>query len=387
MAKLVTIESGKIVPLDGDDVAEDKIITEKTWLIIDGNNISLTDKYGNDKIQTFKNFKLILDDNSKYKEISIFFNNLWHTLCHYLYIFTWRSITIIERLFQTAFRKSHLSDYDLFFFSIYLSKRILKLIKDYRKRYMERKEEMSDEKEEWLAVLDKIIFGLRWIIEVNMFKTSKKHIKFFKDYYGQYLGKKSLEKYFKQFDDSVSRMHDGFMLFGRFFVRESDKPDHDLNKLNISLAKIVLPKITAYRKRFLEQNKKLEVFNNLSLSSMIDELSIEEKEEIATMTDEEKIWIVATSGDDGPKKEYLINQNEIIYAMRWCLEVDNLNDTSKKIKFFKEYFGEDITFYDKEKSLMIYDKSLLRAKRGFMSFGWFLSNCEGLGRNIELDSE
>jgi hypothetical protein len=261
-----------------------------------------------------------------------------------------------RRGFQKIFRKSHISDDDLSSFGSYLIKRILPQINAYRKLYLERdipQVETDSEKKEWLAVIDDIIFSLRWHTDVDILFHPPKTIAFYKEYYGQYISfKDDKDKHEAQLYDSIRREGKGFELFGKFFVRKSDVPDYDLINLDISIAKRVLPKIKAYREMFLEKNKDLGIYNKLF------ELSQEE------IQDEIKDWLAVI--------------DEIIYAMRWCLEAGMLNETQKKTAFFKEYYSQYISYEDdKDKHIEQYDDSLFRAKRGFMFFGYFLSNCDG----------
>jgi len=264
-----------------------------------------------------------------------------------------------RRGFQKIFRKSHISDDDLRSFDSFLIKRILPEIKAYRKQYLERdvpQGESDDEKKEWLAVIDEIIFSFRWRLEVDILFDPPKKIAFYKEYYGQYISfEDDKDKHFEQYADSSRRASKSFELFGKFFVRKSDVPDYDLINLNISIAKRVLPKIKAYREIFLKKNKNLNGLNNGPYASLQEYLSDEDKERIADISD------VENELSDGAKaffgadeeKRWLMTIDEIIYAMRWCLEAD------------KDKLNEQ------------YDDSLYRAKRGFMSFGYFLSNCSG----------
>jgi len=273
----------------------------------------------------------------------------------------------------------------------FLAKLILPLIKTYRKQYLERdglaenappgltQGETDDEKKEWLSIIDDIIFSLRWHIEVDIICDTPEKIAFFEEYYGQYIFSKDDEdKWMAQYHDSVSRAIKAFELFGKFFVRKSDIPDYDLINLNMSIAKRILPKIKAYRKMFLERHENLNDLNNGPYASLHEYLNDEDKERLVEkgyfvneMSDGAKAFLVADED-----KRWLMTIDEIIYAMRWCLDVDMLNETPKKTAFFKEYYGQYIPYEeDKDRHIEQYDDSLYRAKRGFMSFGYFLSHC------------
>jgi hypothetical protein len=311
--------------------------------------------------------------------------------------------------------------------SSFLAKLILPLIKAYRKQYIERDSfannappgltqgETDDEKKEWLSVIDDIIFSLRWHIEVDIINETSENVAFFEEYYGRYISfKEDWVKQFEQNGDSFSQSRKGFELFGKFFVRKSDIPDYDLINLDISIAKRILPKIKAYREMFLERHENLNDLINVTYATLQECLSDEEKERIPDkndvdefeqlsnaineqcsepeyftpssdllklpvieMSDEVKAQVTANEN-----KQWLAIIDKIIYAMRWCLEVDMLNETYKKTAFFKEYYGQYIPpEEDKDKHIEQYDDSLYRAKRGFMSFGYFLSNCD---RNVNL---
>jgi hypothetical protein len=183
-----------------------------------------------------------------------------------------------------------------------------------------------------------------------MLEDTIEKIAFFKEYCGQYIaynGEGSWDKHKEQYDDSISRVIKGLELFGRFFVRKSNMPDYDLINLDTSIAKSILPKIKAYRQMFLKRNKNLDVHNYAPHASPQEEMSDEEKELAAAINDTEKDWSdgvkawIAAAKDE--EKGCLMNIDEIIYAMRWCLEVDMLNETSEKIAFFKEYYGQYIS--------------------------------------------
>jgi hypothetical protein len=131
---------------------------------------------------------------------------------------------------------------------------------------------------------------------------------------------------------------------------------------------------------YLKRNKDFEALNKVPLASPQEEMSDEEKAWVTDigdaekdMSDGEKLWSALVNDEE---KLLLLNIDEIIYAMRWCLEVDMLNETPEKIAFYKEYYGQYISpVNDKDKHIEQYDDSLYRAKRGFMSLGWFLSRC------------
>jgi len=320
-----------------------------------------------------------------------------------------------RRGFQKIFRKSHISDDDLRSFNSFLIKRILPEIKAYRKKYLEHdvpQKEMCDEKKEWLAVIDDIIFSFRWRLEVDILYDPPKKIAFYKEYYGQYISfKEDKEKHFEQYDDSLNRVGKGFELFGKFFVRKSDVPDYDLINLNKSIAKRILPKIRVYRKVFLRKHKDLNDIINKMYASLQEYLSDEEKKRIADINDVDEFEELSNAINEScsepeyftpssnlqklpviemsdrvkaqstanENKRWLVIIDEIIYAMRWCLDVDMLNETSKKTAFFNDYFGQYIPpEEDKDKHVEQYDDSLYRAKRGFMSFGYFLSSYCGV---------
>jgi len=268
---------------------------------------------------------------------------------------------------------------------ISLYKCVLKELKAYREKYIEQeslkviKGERSDEEENWIKVIDDIIFTLRWHLEVDPLFDPPESIAFFKEYYGQRINPKDSQEKFEQVKDSVSRAVKGFELFERFFIRKSDKPDHDLINLDASIAKSVLPKIKAYREIFIKGNKNLEGFKNGPYASLQEYIGDKEKERMAAdvdtdwneMSDGDKVFM--TVDDD---KLWLIIIDETIYAMRWVLEVDMLNETNKKKAFFEEFYGRYVSQEeDKDKYIEQYDDSLYRAKRGFMSFGRFLSKC------------
>jgi hypothetical protein len=171
----------------------------------------------------------------------------------------------------------------------------------------------------------------------------------------------------------IGRCISNFKRVFQTIFRKSHISDYDLISFDSYLAKRTLPKIKAYREMFLKRNKNHEVLNNAPPISPQEEMSDEEKACLATMSDGEKLWSALVNDEE---KLLLVNIDEIIYAMRWCLEVDMLNETPEKTAFFKEYYVQYISPEDdKDKHIEQYDDSLYRAKRGFMSFGWFLSRC------------
>jgi len=321
-----------------------------------------------------------------------------YNLCIFIRI----CISRFRRGFQKIFRKSHISDDDLRSFDSYLIKRILPHIKAYRKRYLEHdvpQGETDGEKKEWLAVIDEIIFSFRWQLEVDILFDPPNKIAFYKEYYGQYISfEDDKDKHMQQYGDSLSRAYKSFELFGKFFVRKSDVPDYDLINLNISIAKRVLPKIKAYREMFLKKNENLNNMNiepYASLQEYIQEsMSYEEKNRISVINDVDEdvdeldqLLTAINAGCSEPGdykpvsdltaeecKDWLKVIDEIIYAMRWCLEADMFNETPKKTAFFKEYYGQYTPpEEDENKYIEQLDDSLYRAKRGFMFFGYFLS--------------
>jgi hypothetical protein len=250
MAKLVTVESGLIVPLPGTAEPYDRgivITKEKTQLIIDGDDITLIFDGGG--IDVLKNHRLELDEHSNYKERPLFKKDLFFINLRSKFAdfrnFIWRHFSrytcFFRRTFQTIFRKSHISNYDLMDLDYYLAGRILPVIKAFRKRYLEREcrevpplifqqvfnsvslvysdEEISNGEKAWVAVMDEIIFAMRWCLEASVNGHSPKKIAFFKEYYGQYTAYEDDEdKYYKQISDAEKRAQKGFETFGKFFT-------------------------------------------------------------------------------------------------------------------------------------------------------------------------
>jgi len=224
---------------------------------------------------------------------------------------------------------------------------------------------------------------------VDIINETPETVAFYEEYYGLYISfREDWGKQIKQDVDASSRARKGLELFGKFFVRKSDVPDYDLINLDKSIAKRVLPKIKVYREMFLRKHENLNDLNNGPHASLEEYLNDEDKKRIADTTDNEnelsdgaKVYFGADED-----KRWLMTIDEIIYAMRWCLEVDMLNETPKKTAFFKEFYGQYIPpEEDKDKHIEQYDDSLYRAKRGFMSFGYFLSNCGGYVRWIDVN--
>ena len=219
MAKLVTVESGSIVPLPGTSELYDggTILTRKTQLIVDGNDITLICKDGWKMI--FKNHQLELNERSNYKEQpvskrNIFFINLRSKLVEFRLFFK-RFINpfafFFSTRFQIIFSKYHISNYDLGDLDSYLARRILPKIKAYRERYLAREVreyppllfqenqsfhnvpsvhsegEMSVEEKAWVAVMDENIFAVRWLLEGKGIGDNPIKTAFFKDYYSEFV--------------------------------------------------------------------------------------------------------------------------------------------------------------------------------------------------------
>jgi hypothetical protein len=247
MAKLVAIESGSIVPIPGTSELNYSIfITEKTRLIIDGDDITLIYEDGLTLVQ--KNHQLILNRNSNYREQPLLKKTLFciklgnmfarFRICIETHFNDFKSF--VGRTFHTIFRKSHISNYDLMDLDSYLAKRILPKIMAYRKNYLEREvvevpdglfqegqafhdvslklleKEMDEEVKAWIAVMDEIIFAMRWLLEA---RKGSKEIAFFKEYYGQYIAyEDDKDKHFEQTSAAEKRAQKGFELFGKFFT-------------------------------------------------------------------------------------------------------------------------------------------------------------------------
>ena len=251
MAKIVSIESGSIVPLPGTSHPSDGgiFITDKTRLIIDGDDITLI--YDDGYTVDLKKHKLELNKKSNYKEQPLlkkdfFFIRLRSKFASFRSFIDRhfsRFTCFFKRTFQTIFRKYHISNYDLMDLDSYLAKRILPKIKAYRENYLERgvrevppllfqenqafhnvplvcsEGEMSDEEKAWVKVMDEIIFAMRWRLEAARNEYNPKGIAFFNEYYGQYIAyEEDEQKHFEQTSDAEKRTQKGFEAFGKFFT-------------------------------------------------------------------------------------------------------------------------------------------------------------------------
>jgi hypothetical protein len=249
MRKLVTIESGMIEPIPGtsDPSFGGLHITDKTSLIIDGNSMTII--FDSGMLDRMRNHHLILDEESNYQErplfiIEYFFIRLrsiiatgiqWYIINPYN-----RFTCLIRSFFQTIFRKSHISTYDLMDLDAYLAKRILPKIVAYRENYLNREiieypqelfyEENSyfniplyfsetgvpEEEKSWIWVMDEIIFAMRWLLNVDKGLSEEA---FIKEYYGAFVSLEENEvKYFEQIHFAEKRAQKGFELFGKFFT-------------------------------------------------------------------------------------------------------------------------------------------------------------------------
>jgi len=223
VAKLVSIESGFIVPLPGtsDESDGEDIIIHETHLIIDGDDITIISENG--FMIDYKNHKLELNERSNYRERPLLKRDLFFIRLRdkfaYIRSFINRHFSYFTcffiRIFQTIFRKSHISYYDLMDLHCYLAKRSLPKIIAYRDCYLEREfreiphewlfdnllfhnktcvyfdEELSEEEILWITVMNEIIFAM------------------------QHLCKKTVDDY----DIEVEkRVQQGFELFGKFFL-------------------------------------------------------------------------------------------------------------------------------------------------------------------------
>ena len=250
MAKLVTVECGEFEPLsEADDTWGTIDITEKTKLIIDGNDITTVDDDG--WTHEYKNYSLKLYEDSNYQEHPLFKRDIFIIKLRSILCGMRNSVKgrynrvecFFRRTFQTIFRKSHISDYDLMDLDAYFAKRIIPKIKAYRENYMKRqvreyppllfqdtpsigvplvfsKGEMSDEEKAWVAVMDEIIFAMRWLLEAANRGDTPDKIAFFKEYYGEYVtfdDDEDRHRYNKQDSDAEKRAQKGFEAFGKFF--------------------------------------------------------------------------------------------------------------------------------------------------------------------------
>ena len=250
MAKLVTVESGLLAPLRAFNYYGGTVITEKTQLIIDGDDITLIFEDG--LALPCKGHQLLVNDRSNYKEKpltrkDLFFINLRHRLVNFWYFVNRHIKDLIfffRRNFQAIFSKYHISNYDLGDLDSYLAERILPKIKAYRENYLKREVreippvlspedivfhdvpvvcsngEMSGEEQAWVAVMDEIIFAMRWLLEASSRgSNSPGKIAFFQEFYGQYiLWENDKEKHYEQAAEAKKRAQKGFEAFGRFFT-------------------------------------------------------------------------------------------------------------------------------------------------------------------------
>jgi hypothetical protein len=141
-------------------------------------------------------------------------------------------ILYLRRIIQTVFRKSHISNYDIADLDLYLAKRILPKIQAYRKKYIEQgiceiafflllggtgNDENNIKRD--LAVIDDVIFAMRWLLEVrDQESDDKKTIAFFNEYYGKYIAESDKDKKSEQSIDAESRAQKGFEAFGKYFT-------------------------------------------------------------------------------------------------------------------------------------------------------------------------
>ena len=129
--------------------------------------------------------------------------------------------------------------------------------------------------------------------------------------------------------------------------------------LDSYLAKRILPKIRAYREKYLERKirevppllfQENQVFNDVLLVCSEGEMS-----------DEEKAWVKV--------------MDEIIFAMRWCLEASGNEDSPNGVSFFNEYYGQHIAYEDdKQKHYEQTSDAEKRAQKGFEAFGKYFAS-------------
>jgi hypothetical protein len=248
MRKLVTVESGMLEPLDpsSDNAFVKILITENTRLIIEGDDVTMI--YEDGHTSFLPNHRLALFEDSNYREQPLTRNafffikirskiaDIRSSFSRFLWV---KILSPLKRFFQTVFGKYHISDYDLGNLDAYLAERILPKIKAYRNKYLQREVrefppllfedeqifhdvplvcsdgEMSDEEKAWVAVMDEIIFAMRWLIE----KDTSKEPAFYREYYGKYASiQDDSDEYFKLTKEAEKRAQSGFEAFGKFFT-------------------------------------------------------------------------------------------------------------------------------------------------------------------------
>jgi hypothetical protein len=123
------------------------------------------------------------------------------------------------------------------------------------------------------------------------------------------------------------------------------------------LVKRALPKIKAYRKRYLEREA-VEVPDVSEITNLLFQED-HASHKISTASSEEEI--------SEEMNAWITIIDEIIFAMRWQIEVRSLgivHGDPKEIAFFKEYYGQ---YYDDRPFGQTYD-AVQRAQRGFELF-------------------
>jgi len=140
-------------------------------------------------------------------------------------------------------------------------------------------------------------------------------------------------------------------------IRKSHISDYDLMDLDTYLAKRILPKIVAYKKKYL--TRQVREYPPLLFQ---DEQRIHDVplcfSDTGELSEEEKVWVGV--------------MDEIIFAMRWLL---NVYKGRTEEAFFKEYYGAFVSCKDNKEKY--YEQVFLaekRAQKGFELFGKFFTN-------------
>jgi hypothetical protein len=139
--------------------------------------------------------------------------------------------------------------------------------------------------------------------------------------------------------------------------RKSHISDYDLMDLDAYLAKRILPKIAAYKKKYL--TRQVREYPPLLFQ---DEQPFHDVplcfSDTGELSEEEKAWAGV--------------MDEIIFAMRWLL---NVGKGGTEEAFFKEYYGAFVLFKDnKEKYFEQISLAEKRAQKGFELFGKFFTS-------------
>lgn len=135
--------------------------------------------------------------------------------CSYCIKRSWNQFVWV---YQRIIRKHHTSDNDLHCLDLHISRILLPKLETFRIHIADVTQ--HDKKEDWLNILDEIIYAFKWNIHANWQKNPTKERDFYLYHFG--MDDQNLD-YMNYFDSEIvkiaaKRAQKGFELFGKYFT-------------------------------------------------------------------------------------------------------------------------------------------------------------------------